>query len=155
MDAGTVSSWVAAAISLSSVGGAAAWSWWSRPQIDWLPAGHLRVRDRGDGWFKVVGSVSNFGDGNAHRVSVWIRRAKRYQPDRLATSPLLKPGEALEFEANLHFDCLHEAEMWMTWTPAPIRRRREHMGHRFSVEKTFPPSDRAHEEIQKRRGSQD
>lgn len=44
-----------------------------------------------------LASVSNFGDVDAHRVSVHLQRGD-YEPQIIATHPMLKPGDKLDFD---------------------------------------------------------
>lgn len=148
MDAGTVSSWVAAGISLSSVGGAALWSWWNRPVIDWLPSGNLGRNRKPGNWVHLDGSMGNFGDGNAHRVSVWYRRSPRHEPERISTSPLLKPGDSIDFQTHVHLDTLDQSVVWVTWTPAPLRHRSECTHEPLLIEEEFELDDWAQSTVE-------
>ncbi|WP_147291882.1 hypothetical protein [Corynebacterium amycolatum] len=155
MDFGTVSSWVAAGISFASVGGAALWSWWNRPLVDWSFTGELSNPSRDGKRLIIYGSCGNFGDGNAHRVSVWIHRDAEYREQKIATSPLLRPGDSLEFETSLRFEDFCNAVVFVQWTPAPIRRRTERRSARFRVASEFEPTPFVDSLLRKHQSSQD
>jgi hypothetical protein len=126
-DVGAISSWVAAGISLGALAVTTGRAWWSRPQVDWSLSGKLgwpHYEQTGFHWLEGSAAFSNFGDGPAHRVSVHIQRDGR-TPQILATAPLVLPGSAVEFTAGCIAAHLETTHVWVTWTPPPIRRRRE------------------------------
>lgn len=153
MDLGTVSSWVAAAISFASAGGAVLWSWWNRPKVDWLFTGKIVNPSQDRQQLVIRGECGNFGDGNAHRVSVWILRSPAVEAQRIATTPLLRPGETMAFEATMHVGSLDRAEVFARWTPAPIRRRNERTSDSFLARDVFELSSLVVEADQKYRSS--
>lgn len=127
-DWGAVSSWVAAGLSITAFGAGTVRAWWNRPQVDWALTGLMKWPnyDRpGFNWLEGIAKVSNFGDGNAHRISVHIHRGTAELSQVIATSPLMKPGDDLEFPIGVGADHWDNTHVWMTWTPPPIRRRRE------------------------------
>jgi hypothetical protein len=140
-DWGAVSSWVAAGISVTAFGAGTGRAIWSRPQVDWALTGDM-------GWpgkltdMTLVGNgkIFNFGDGNAHRVTVHVQRGS-CKPGVLGTSPLLKPGDAIEFDLNVHADDYETSVVWVTWTSPPIRRNREKTSRRIPVRDPFSQSD--------------
>jgi hypothetical protein len=134
-DWGAVSSWVAAGISVTVFGAGTARAWWNRPQVDWALSGELGWPNYSDPeakWLQGKLALSNFGDGPAHRVSVHIQRS-HYKAGVLATAPLLKPGDALEFETGVHAEDFKSTHVWATWTAPPIRRRRERTSQRLAI----------------------
>jgi hypothetical protein len=59
----------------------------------------------------------------------------------IATHPLLKPGDKLDFELGCgaqHWDNTH---VWVTWTPAPIRRHREKTSPRLPISEHLDQSE--------------
>jgi len=70
--AGTISSRVAAAITLATVGFSTARAIWNRPIVNWTLVGEMQDPSRGStgSYLRGKGTVSNFGDGDAHRVTV-------------------------------------------------------------------------------------
>jgi hypothetical protein len=108
---GAVSSWIAAAISAGAFGGTTARAWWYKPMVDW----------------------SLTGDGIAHRVAVHVRRGDAPESQVLKTSPLMESGDTLDFTVgcmNEHWDT---TVVWVTWTPPPIRRRRERTSEKLLI----------------------
>lgn len=155
MDLGSVSSWIAAAISLASAGGAVIWSWWNRPKVDWIWDGEVLTPRPDTLQSEIKGRVGNFGDGNAHRVGVWIRLSDRVEPQRITTCALLRPGESVEFEAKMHIAGLDLARVFVTWTPAPIRRRSERTSASVSPRSAFALTQQTAEVDRTYRSSQD
>jgi hypothetical protein len=132
-DWGAVSSWVATGISVTVFGAGTVRAMWNRPQVDWALTGEMRWPGQmTDTRLTGKGTVSNFGDGDAHRVTLHVRRGS-YDPDVLCTSPLLKPGDALEFELSVDADSYDATTVWVTWTSPPIRRRREKTSSKMLV----------------------
>jgi len=86
------------------------------PTVSPTPVTHLRGK----------GTVSNFGDGDAHHVAVYIcPKAAPPGYEVLARSPLLKPGDSLEIDINVGELVYVYTSIWVTWTPPPIRRHRQ------------------------------
>lgn len=141
MDLGTISSWVAAAISFTSLAAGALWKWWTRPTVSFLWKGDYRNPSQDMIRILAAGTVGNYGDGNAHKVSVWIRRGPQYEAQRIAVAPLLRPGETLEFEASLRVDQLDFAQLWVEWTPAPLRHRTERTTQPELLRNVLSPSE--------------
>jgi hypothetical protein len=141
-----VSSWVAAAISVAAFVAGIIRAWWNRPEVDWTLTGHMGWPNKSNpaaAWLEGGGVVSNFGDGAAHRVSVHLQRGNS-DSDVVGTTPLLKPGDKLEFAFGVRAEDWDTSHLWMTWTPPPIRRRRELTSRRFPIHKyldhrTGPP----------------
>jgi hypothetical protein len=72
------------------------------------------------------GTVSNFGDGDAHRVTVYIcPTAAPPGYEVLARSPLFKPGDSLEIDINVGELVYDYTSIWVAWTNPPIRRHRQ------------------------------
>ena len=148
-DWGAVSSWVAAALSLGALGVTVGRSWWIRPQVDWSLRGELKWPnyDRpGFTFMEGQAEFANFGDGPAHRVSVHIKRG-HYNEQVLATSPLVKPGDGIAFTAGCGAGILDDTHVWVTWTPPPIRRRREVSSPRFLLKDHVTLSDIATQKL--------
>lgn len=141
MDLGTISSWVAAGISFTSLAAGALWKWWTRPTVSFLWKGVYRNPSQDKRHLLAGGTVGNYGDGNAHKVSVWIRRGPQYEAQRVAVAPLLCPGDTLEFETSLSIDQLDFAQLWVEWTPAPLRHRTERTTQPELLQEVLSPSD--------------
>lgn len=125
---GAVSSWVAAGISVTAFGAGTVRSIWNRPQVDWALRGEIgwpHYHQPGSFWMEGMASFSNFGDGPAHRVAVHIHRGDAELSQVLASSPLVRPGEAIEFTAGCVPNDWDSTYLWVAWTPPPIRRHRE------------------------------
>ncbi|ALC05957.1 hypothetical protein CDES_07760 [Corynebacterium deserti GIMN1.010] len=131
------------------------WSWWNRPKVDWLFTGKIANPSQDRQQLVIRGDCGNFGDGNAHRVSVWIQRSSKVESERIATAPLLRPGEAVSFETTMHIAGLDRASVFVRWTPAPIRRRNERTSESYSTRDVFELSPLVVEADQKYRSSQD
>lgn len=121
MDWGTLSSWIAAGISFASLGGVVVRAWWTRSTVAWEFAGVVLPAQTG---MRFEGTVSNFGDGPAHRVSVYVHRAGG-EAERIGFAAFVEPGSAVEWSTVLTFDDLDDATLSVGWTPPPIRRRSE------------------------------
>ncbi|MDO3126502.1 hypothetical protein P5V43_05225 [Mycobacteroides abscessus subsp. bolletii] len=102
---------------------------------------------------EIAGSLSNFGDGNAHRVTLWLQRARQYDAQALAEVSLLRPGDTTTFQFNVAAEDWSETELWVTWTPPPLRRRSEVTSRRYRAEDVFELTDPAESLIQKARES--
>jgi hypothetical protein len=157
---GAVSSWIAAAISAGAFGGTTARAWWYKPMVDWSwpDPGWLSQVDQFSGsgqslsglmkapqgrpnWLEGQATIANFGDGIAHRVAVHVRRGDAPQSQVLKTSPLMQSGDTLDFTvgcSNQHWDT---TVVWVTWTPPPIRRRRERTSKQFLTAEHLEQSD--------------
>lgn len=123
MDWGTLSSWIAAAISLTSLGGVIVRAWWNRSMVDWEFAGEVRPAQGG---LRFAGTVSNFGDGPAHRVVVYVHRPGADRAERIGFAAFVEPGTGVEWSTVLTLDDLDDgATLSVGWTPPPIRRRSE------------------------------
>lgn len=130
MDWGTLSSWIAAGISLASLGGVVGRAWWTRSTVDWEFVGEVNPARSG---MRFAGTVSNFGDGPAHRVSVYLHRASG-ETDRIAFAAFVEPGDSVEWSTVLTFDDIDDgAELSVGWTPQPIRRRSEVTSARWAM----------------------
>jgi len=125
-DWGTYTSWIAAAIAVLTYSATLFRAWWNRPIADWAFTGKLNGPRPESDWLHVEeATVSNFGDGNAHRVSVWLQRAPAATPECIATIPVLKPGDTFELKKSMvRVDHVETAEVWVTWTPPPLRHRK-------------------------------
>ena len=126
--AGTISSWVAAAITLATVRLSTARAIWNRPIVNWTLVGEMQNPSTvsTDIYLRGKGTVSTFGDGDAHRVTVYIGpRAAHPEGEVLARSPLLKPGDSLEIEFDVGELMYDYTSIWVTWTNPPIRRHRQ------------------------------
>jgi hypothetical protein len=100
-------------------------------------------------WLQGDATVSNFGDGIAHRVAVHIHRGDAPESEVIATSPLMRPGDKLDFMPgciNEHWDT---TVVWITWTPPPIRRRRERTSQRLLIAEHLGQSDLMRERMKK------
>lgn len=149
MDWGTISSWIAAAIAVLTYALTVFRSWWNRPQIDWLFTGDLRYPDQRGDWLEVKGTLANVGDGNAHRVTLWVHHNERWTQERLHTVALLRPGDTTDFVCPVHVKNIETTELWVTWTPPPLRRRSEDTSPRRPLVELFRASDLAHQKARK------
>lgn len=156
-DWGAVSSWVAAGISVTAFGAGTVRAIWNRPQVDWALTGEMKWPNRGSVpddekgrvWLETLATISNFGDGDAHRVSVHIHRGDAPESQILATHPLLKPGDKLDINVGVlaqHWDNTH---IWLTWTSPPIRRHREQSSPRLLVSEHLEQSKGMRENMAK------
>ena len=149
---GAVSSWVAAAVSVATFGAGTARAWWNRPQVDWALDGKLSWpnSDRpGHTWLEGGGTFTNFGDGPAHRVSVHIHRGDAPQTQMLASASLLRPGEAIQFKFGVMAQHWDDTHVWVTWTPPPIRRRREQTSAKLAIDQHVELTDSAQRRMAK------
>lgn len=155
-DLGTVSSWVAAAVSIGAFAATAGRAWWYRPHVDWALSGEMNwPPDRGIPFLSGKGVLSNFGDGNAHRVTVHVQRGNKFNPAVLTTSPLLRPGESVSFDISCPVEMWESAVVWVTWTPPPIRRRRESTSSRFSIADHMEQSEVMKDKMSRRAADSD
>ncbi len=118
-----MSSWIAAGISFASLaGGVVGRAWWNRSTVDWEFAGEVTPAQGG---LRFSGTVSNFGDGPAHRVVVYVHRPGS-DAERIGFVAFIEPGSAVEWSTVLTVDDLDgDATLSVGWTPPPIRRRSE------------------------------
>lgn len=101
---------------------------WNRPIVNWTLDGEMQTPSTGSigTHLRGKGTVSNFGDGDAHRVTVYISpKAAHPEGEVLARSPLLKPGDSLEIDINVGELMYDYTSIWVTWTNPPIRRHRQ------------------------------
>ncbi|MGD9620611.1 MAG: hypothetical protein AB7G47_10110 [Mycolicibacterium sp.] len=151
-DWGAVSSWVAAGISMATFGAGTIRAWWNRAEVEWALSADLKMgRFGGEStWMEGSGTFLNFGDGPAHRVSVFIHRANTNakKSQLLATSPLVKPGDVVEFDFGVSIEHLDDTHVWVTWTPPPIRRRREVSSPRIALKDHVQLSDNAGQRVE-------
>jgi hypothetical protein len=149
-DWGAVSSWVAASISVTAFGAGTVRAWWNRPQVDWALGGELRMpRHPHSDWLEGALTISNFGDGPAHRVSIHIQRGGRPPIQVVATAALVKPGDSFEFFTGVMLYEFESTHMWASWTPPPIRRRRERTSAKLLIADTVTLSDLAKGELER------
>jgi hypothetical protein len=103
----------------AAFGAGSARAWWNPPQVISLSVPTCQAPSQTDR-LERKGDLSNIGDGSAQRVSVYISRGGQYEHQKVAEAALLRPGGSVGFFLE-QFD---EAELWATWTPPPIRRRK-------------------------------
>ena len=148
MDWGTISSWIAAAIAVLTYAATVFRAWWNRPIAEWLFAGELRYPDQRGDWLEIKGAVSNVGDGNAHRVTLWCHHNERWT-QAVQTVALLRPGDTMEFTCKMHVANVEGAEFWVTSTPPPLRRRNEDTSPRRPLVELFEATDLARRKVRK------
>lgn len=126
-----MSSWIAAGISFASLaGGVVGRAWWNRSTVDWEFAGEVTPAQGG---LRFSGTVSNFGDGPAHRVVVYVHRPGS-DAERIGFVAFIEPGSAVEWSTVLTVDDLDgDATLSVGWTPPPIRRRSEVESARWAM----------------------
>ena len=144
---GAVSSWIAAAISAGAFGATTARAWWYRPMADWSLSGLMKAPEHIPRWLEGQASIANFGDGLAHRVAVHIHRGDAPESQVLKTSPLMRPGDTLNFAVGCMDKHWDTTVVWMTWTPPPIRRRRERTSKRLLIAEHLEQSDLMREKM--------
>jgi hypothetical protein len=150
--AGTISSWVAAGIALATVGLSTARAIWNRPIVNWTLVGEMQTVGS---YVRGNGTVSNFGDGDAHRVTVYLSPSAAHpEGEVLARSPLLKPGDSLEIDFNVGELVYDYTSIWVTWTNPPIRRHRQKKSE-MPLNKHLPESESFRWHIDRRRREQE
>lgn len=148
MNWATLSAWIGAAVALATAIATAGREWWTRPMADWTVTGDVSQPDGlGPDVVRASLTVWNFGDGNAHRVSVYVRRGERCPPERKATSPLLRPGDSVAVAFGALTADWPSTTIFITWTPPPIRRHKEHTSEPLRVESETVPTDRARQAL--------
>ncbi|MFI6779066.1 hypothetical protein [Nocardia sp. NPDC050412] len=161
-DWGTYSSWGAAGISAGVLGVSVWRDWWHRPLADWSVSGRMvsvsqmpsvsgAFRPNDSYYVFGMASVVNFGDGDAHRVSVNLRDRPGADVRIIGAASLLRPGERLDvhFAIEVSDWTASLSEMWVTWTPPPIRRRRVQTSHAFRLSLRLERDSDVDEEIEK------
>lgn len=154
---GTISSWVAAAISLATVGFSTARAMWNRSIVDWVLVGEMQTPVTGSIGSSLRGKavVSNIGDGDAHRVTVYIGPRAHTDAEVLARSPLLKPGDSLEMNIDVGELVYDHTSIWVTWTYPPIRRHRQKKSPEMPLNKHLNESQLLRIHVDRRRREQD
>jgi hypothetical protein len=78
-----------------------------------------------------------------------LRRRGRITPADIAFSPLMQPGDTLDFKVDCVLDDWETTVVWVTWTAPPIRRRRERTSQKFLIAKHLNLSDAMRERMKK------
>jgi hypothetical protein len=117
--------------------------------VDWSLSGLMKAPQDRPHWLEGAATVSNFGDGIAHRVAVHIRRGDAPEPQVIGTSPLMKPGDTLDFVVGCVNEHWETTVVWITWTPPPIRRRRERTSQRLLIAEHLEQSELMRRRMQK------
>jgi hypothetical protein len=144
VDWAAVTSWIGAGVALATAILTIGREWWRRPQVDWTISGEVSQPDRlVPHSVEAVCIVSNFGDGNAHRVSVHVQRGDAPRASIEASSPLLRPGDNVKVTFRAAVVDWPDTTVFITWTPPPIRRRKEHTSEPQRVADLTHPTERA------------
>lgn len=152
MDSAAISAWVAAFaafISLAATTFTIGRAWWLRTQADWSLLGEVRHPHGQGNMLEAKCKLSNFGDGDAHRVAVHLRRAEQFESFVCATTALLRPGDVFEFNFMVRIADWQRAAVWVTWTPPPIRRRRQLISGHLHPHECLTPTDLARQALRK------
>jgi hypothetical protein len=143
-----VTAWIGAGVALATAVLTIGREWWTRPQVNWTISGEVSQPDRlVPHSVEATCTVSNFGDGNAHRVAVHVRRGATRRASTEATSPLLRPGDDMRVTFRTVVGDWSDTTIFITWTPPPIRRRKERTSEPQRVEPLTVPTDRAREAL--------
>ena len=117
--------------------------------VDWSLSGVMQALHERPSLVQGHATFSNFGDGIAHRVVVRIHRGDAPEHEVIAFSPLMQPGDTLDFKVDCVLDDWETAVVWVTWTAPPIRRRRERTSQKFLIAKHLNLSDAMRERMKK------
>lgn len=147
MEWGAVSAWVAAAISLTSLGATLWLQWWRRPSVEWLLDGHVREAwdsgKRVEGRYTVFLQLVNCGDGAAYGVETRRCNGAGFTPFTVFEGGSVAPGEKVEVIMRIHLD--HWQTCWVepAYTSSPTRRHRQlRRGPRYRIAEVLADPDR-------------
>jgi hypothetical protein len=101
--------------------------------VDWSLSGLMKAPQQMPYWLEGQATIANFGDGIAHRGTVHVRRGDAPQSQVLKTSPLMQSGDTLDFTVGCMNEQWDTTVVWVTWTPPPIRRRRERTSQKLLI----------------------